>query len=158
MSNVAPAIDALDLRGTYSCASFQIRRTARAITSLYDAVFEDCGIRSTQFGILVAICKEQPICIGDLSLVMLIDRTTLTRSLRLLQKQKLVTVSARSSMRQRFVTLTPEGDRILARALPLWRAMQERFLAAVGSDHWQSLQRELQELSKVSVRLESPHQ
>jgi DNA-binding MarR family transcriptional regulator len=158
MSNVAPTLDALDLRGTYSCASFQIRRTARAITSLYDAAFEDCGIRSTQFGILVAIRKEQPIGIGDLSRIMLIDRTTLTRSLRLLQKQKLVTVSARSSMRQRFVSLTVEGDRILTLAVPLWRAMQERFLTAVGSDHWQSLQRELQELSGISLRLENPHQ
>jgi DNA-binding MarR family transcriptional regulator len=158
MSHISPTLDAPDLRGTFSCASFQIRRTARAITSLYDAAFEECGIRSTQFGILVAIRKEQPICIGDLSRVMLIDRTTLTRSLSLLQKQKLVTVSERSSMRQRFATVTSEGESILTRALPLWRAMQQRFLDAVGCDHWRSLQRELQELSGIALSLESPRQ
>jgi DNA-binding MarR family transcriptional regulator len=156
VSHTSSTLHSLDLRGTYSCASFQIRRTARAITTLFDAAFEDCGIRSTQFGILIAIAKEQPLCIGDLSRLMLIDRTTLTRSLRLLKKQKLVAVSGRSTMRQRFVTLTPEGEGVLARALPLWRAMQERFLDAVGGDHWKSLQRELQELSGIAVTLDSP--
>src|SRR5438067_10317538 len=43
----------LDLDGTGYCASFNFRRTARAVTRLYDTALQESGIRSTQFAILV---------------------------------------------------------------------------------------------------------
>src|SRR5947208_4658694 len=92
----------LDLSGTGYCASFNFRRTARAVTQLYDAALQESGIRSTQFAILVGIAKNQPVSIGALAEVLIIDQTTLTRSLRLLQKEGLIKISERSTMRQRF--------------------------------------------------------
>src|SRR5207237_6097848 len=83
----------LDLNGTGYCASFNFRRTARAVTRLYDTALQESGIRSTQFAILVAIAKNQPVSIGTLADVLVIDSTTLTRSLRLFQKSGLVIVS-----------------------------------------------------------------
>jgi len=35
----------LDLTGTGYCASFNFRRTARAVTQLYDAALQESGIR-----------------------------------------------------------------------------------------------------------------
>jgi len=66
---------------------------------------QESGIRSTQFAILVGIAKHQPVSIGALAEVLTIDQTTLTRSLRLLQKEGLITISERSTMRQRFLTI-----------------------------------------------------
>ena len=77
----------LDLTGTGYCASFNFRRTARAVTRLYDVALQDSGVRSTQFALLVGIAKNQPVAMGDLADVLMIDPTTLTRSLRLLQKE-----------------------------------------------------------------------
>ena len=57
----------LNLNGTGSCASFNFRRTARAVTRLYDQAFEPFGIRSTQFTILVGIAKTQPTSISALA-------------------------------------------------------------------------------------------
>src|SRR6266566_4345782 len=57
----------LDLNGTGYCASFNFRRTARAITKLYDTALQKAGIRSTQFAILVGIAKNQPVSIGALA-------------------------------------------------------------------------------------------
>src|ERR1700720_1966490 len=88
----------MDLHGTGYCASFNFRRTARAVTRLYDMALQESGIRSTQFAILVGIAKNQPVCIGALADVLIIDSTTLTRSLRLLQKEGLVAVSNRAAM------------------------------------------------------------
>lgn len=144
----------LDLHGTGYCASFNFRRTARGVTRLFDLAFQQTGIRSTQFTILVGIAKTQPASIGSLADLLVIDPTTLTRSLRLLEKDGLLAVSERSAMRQRFVTLTPEGERTLARSLPAWRAAQERFVQAVGSERWDRLRDELEGLARVAIDLE----
>jgi len=146
----------LDLNGTGYCASFNFRRTARAVTRLYDMALQESGIRSTQFAILVGIAKNQPVCIGALADVLIIDSTTLTRSLRLLQKEGLVAVSNRAAMRQRFLTITAKGERTLARSLPAWRKTHEHFVATVGSEYWMELRNELERLARVVAGLEKP--
>src|SRR5437660_3504557 len=114
----------LDLNGTGYCASFNFRRTARAVTRLYDVALQKAGIRSTQFAIVVAVAKNQPISIGALGEMLVIDSTTLTRSLRLLQEAGLVAVSNRAAKRQRFLSLTAHGENTLASAVPAWRKAQ----------------------------------
>ena len=146
----------LDLDGTAFCASFNLRRTARAVTRLFDLAFQDSGIRSTQFTILVGVAKTQPTSIGALADLLVIDPTTLTRSLRRLEKEGLLTVSERSNMRQRFVNLTRLGERTLSRSLPAWRAAQERWIQAVGPDHWVELRNELEKLARVAIDLDDP--
>jgi DNA-binding MarR family transcriptional regulator len=146
----------LDLDGTGYCASFNFRRTARAVTRLFDVALQESGIRSTQFAILVGIVKEQPVCIGGLAELLAIDSTTLTRSLRLLKKQGLITISNRVAKRQRFLTITAKGEQALARSLPTWRAAQQRFVATIGAEHWGELQSELERLAYVAVELENP--
>ena len=137
----------LDLNGTGYCASLNFRRTARAVTRMYDTAMQDSGIRSTQFAILVGIAKTQPVAIGKLADVLIIDRTTLTRSLRLLQKERLVTISKRTTMRQRLLELTPQGVEALERSLPLWRAVHAKFVSDMGSDYWLHLRGELEKLA-----------
>ena len=144
-----------DLYGTGSCGSFNFRRTARAVTRLYDQAFQSSGIRSTQFSILVAVAKIQPASIGALSSVLIIDSTTLTRSLGRLKKDGILSVSARGAKRQRFVNLTSKGEKLLADSLPAWRAAQERFVQAMGSECWVHLRSELERLAHVAVQLES---
>jgi DNA-binding MarR family transcriptional regulator len=144
----------LDLTGTGYCASFNFRRTARAVTRLYDAALQKSGIRSTQFAILVGIAKKQPVSISALAEVLTIDQTTLTRSLRLLKKESLITISERSTMRQRFLAVTPKGERALARCLPLWRKAHKEFVTTIGAEYWTNLRNELERLAHVAVSLE----
>jgi DNA-binding MarR family transcriptional regulator len=151
---VPPRFSELNLDGTGSCASFNFRRAARAVTSLYDQAFEPFGIRSTQFSILVGIAKTQPTSISALSDLLVIDRTTLTRSLRLLKKLGLLSVSDRSTKRQRFLTLTPKGARILAASLPAWRKAQDRFVQSLGPDYWTNFRNELEKIAHIALSLE----
>jgi DNA-binding MarR family transcriptional regulator len=146
----------LDLNGTGYCGSFNFRRTARAVTRLYDMALQESGIRSTQFSILVGIAKNQPVSIGALADVLIIDRTTLTRSLRLLQEERLIVISNRAAMRQRFLTITAKGEHTLARSLPAWRKAHARFVATVGSEHWIELRNELEQLAHVVMDIEKP--
>jgi DNA-binding MarR family transcriptional regulator len=50
------------------------------------------------------------------------DRTTLTAALKPLERRGLLRIKVDSAdRRSRIVTLTPEGRRLLARAVPVWR-------------------------------------
>lgn len=144
----------MDLNGTAYCAAFRFRMAARAVTRLFDAALQDSGIRSTQFAILVAVAKKQPAAMHELSEVLFIDQTTMTRSLKLMRKEGLLVISERATMRQRFVTLTPKGEQTLARALPLWRKIQSRFEQRVGVKRWAELRDELGEISQLAAMLE----
>ncbi len=143
-----------DLTGTGSCASFNFRRAARAMTALFDRALKDSGIRSTQFTILTAVAKNQPVSVGKISEILVIDATTLTRNVNLLRKQGMLTVSPRGAMRRRFLHLTVAGEKALAMAVPLWRKIQQRFVDQIGEDQWKALRSELESLSKLAVSME----
>jgi DNA-binding MarR family transcriptional regulator len=146
-------LESLDLTGTGYCGSLNFRRTARAVTRMYDTALQASGIRSTQFGLLIGIAKTQPVSMGKLADGLVIDRTTLTRSLRLLQTEGLVTISPRSTMRRRFLELTPAGEEALERSLPLWRAAHAQFVQTVGTDYWLKLRAELESLAQTTLAM-----
>ena len=151
-----PLSGRLDLSGTGYCASFNFRKTARAVTQVFDAALQETGMRSTQFIILVGIAKKQPVPIGALADVLIIDPTTLTRSLGLLRKQGLITISNRSTMRQRFLSLTDKGERALARSVPAWRKVQKQFVSTVGAEQWNDLRNKLEKLALTVIAMDEP--
>ncbi len=59
---------------------------------------------------------------------LLMDRTTLTRSLEVLLKEKLIKNIKTSDARKRIVKLTDKGYEILERAIPLWEEAEQEIL------------------------------
>lgn len=145
-------IEGVDLQGTRGCAAFNLRRTTRAVTQLYDAGLREAGVRSTQYAILVAVAKAQPVSVGALAAIILMDQTTMTRNLRLMETEGLIEVSARGARREKLVRLTKKGERVLARATPLWRAMQARFVSQVGERRWAELRRALDDVAEFAAQ------
>jgi DNA-binding MarR family transcriptional regulator len=143
-----------DLTGTSGCAAYQFRRTSRAVARLYDAALAPSGIRSTQFAILTAIAKLQPISMSHVGEILVIDGATMTRSLRLLQKDGLIEIAPRGVRRQRLLTLTLKAEKALAIAVPLWRDAQARFLASLGGE-WKEIRNELEQAARIAVSLET---
>ena len=143
-----------DLTGTSACAAYQFRRTSRAVARLYDSAIAPSGLRSTQFAILTAIAKLQPVSMSRVGEILVIEPATMTRNLRLLQKDGLVNIAPRGVRRQRLLTLTLKAEKALAVAVPLWREAQARFLASLGR-HWKELQDELEHAADVAVSLET---
>lgn len=149
-----PESPTLNLQGTEYCACSNLRKAARAVTQLFDAALKPARIRSTQFALLVTIAKLAPVAISRLAQIFVIDRTTLTRSLRLMERHGLVAISQRSTMRQRFVTLSSKGSEALAKTLPLWREAQRSFVGHVGEQYWESMRRQLEKMPNVALDLE----
>jgi DNA-binding MarR family transcriptional regulator len=152
-NNIPVCHVAADLTGAEYCVASTFRRTTRAITKAFDAALQPFRLSSTQFAILVAVAKTQPVAVGDLANILLVDPSTLSRSLVLMQRNRLVAVSGRSAMRQRFVTLSAQGARKLDDSVPRWRQVQAQFIKLLGSNRWKELQRDFETLSRRSARL-----
>jgi DNA-binding MarR family transcriptional regulator len=144
-------IEGVDLTGTHGCAAFNLRRASRVVSQLYDAGLQPAGLRATQFAILVAVGKTQPISVGKLAQITVMDQTTISRSLAPLARDGLIELSARGAKREKRVRLTAKGERRLTRAVPMWRALQERFVAAFGAGNWREMRRELEVLTGAAA-------
>src|SRR5215813_9335970 len=101
-----------------SCACHKVRMAARAVTRAYDGALRPVGLRATQLAVLVAVGRDGSMSITGLAKVMGMDRTTLTRNLRPLEKQSLVGIGLEGWRRSRTVEITTKGQSLLRQALP----------------------------------------
>src|SRR5260370_21817381 len=67
------------------CANF--RRTARALTQLYDQALRPLGLRATQFTILQFLSLAGEVSQGHLGEMLAMDSTTLTRTLEIMARR-----------------------------------------------------------------------
>jgi DNA-binding MarR family transcriptional regulator len=128
------------------CVCFNLRKTARAITQLYDEALRPSGLRCTQFSLLIATTRLEPVTVTHLAEVVVMDRTTLARNLRPLEKKGLMNVTRGDDQRTRIVTLTTRGKEVLSRALPLWEKAQARVVRGMGQERWTALEANLKEV------------
>jgi len=123
-----------------------LRQAARAVTAQFDAQLQSTGLRATQLNLLMAVETGAAVTITDLAEILAMDRTTMTRNLKLLRDRGLV--------EQDRIALTAKGRRSAATALPLWAKAQARFVGSLGSQRWESLIDELA-AAKAAIRKRS---
>ncbi len=76
-----------------TCANLNLRRATRAVSNYYDSVFlAACGLRATQIPPLVVLDLAGPQTIHEIAGKLGLDRTTLTRNLKLLEKAGLLKI------------------------------------------------------------------
>jgi DNA-binding MarR family transcriptional regulator len=116
-----------------TCTCFTLRKATRAVTQLYDESLRPVNLRSTQFSLLGLLAHTGTMRITALADAAVMDRTTLTRNLDLLERDGLVRIRPGEDARVREVTLTPAGrDRLLA-ALPMWEKAQKELTEKLGA-------------------------
>ena len=125
------------------CACFNLRRAARAVTQFYEGFLQETGLRVTQLSILFASYLTGEVTVSHLADELGMDRTTLTRNLKPLQDQGLISVKQGNDRRTKAITLTLKGKELLIRALPRWKEAQEQLVRRLGRDRFKSLLAEL---------------
>lgn len=116
-----------------NCVCFNLRKATRSITQIYDTALRPSGLRATQFTVLTVIHRLAPAGVTKIADVSVIDRTTLTRSLALLERDGLIRLEPSDDVRERLYVLTKRGERALERAAPLWDAAQARIIDILGA-------------------------
>lgn len=119
------------------CSSF--RRTARALTQLYEEAFRPLGLRATQFTILQFLSIAGEVSQGQMGAMLAMDSTSLTRTLAHMVRNGWIAERRGADRRERLLRLSRAGEKQLARALPIWEQVQSRLRRKLGETRWKEL-------------------
>jgi DNA-binding MarR family transcriptional regulator len=150
MSDKAELPKSPDFLCCVDCVGFNLRKATRAVTQLYDEMLRPTGIRGTQYSLLVVLKIVGPVLVTDLAEKIVMDRTTLSRNLDVMEKQSLVSVAPGEDRRTRWVTITETGATVLLEAYPLWQQAQAKIRENMGEERLQALMADLSALIEVS--------
>ena len=150
---ITPPDKGLCAEAASTCACFNLRKASRAVTKLFDEVLQPTGLRSTQFVTLLSVHLHQPVSLPALAKELVIDRSTLTRNLAVLQKTGLIKSSSPNGKRSRVFRLTDDGVRALTKGVPLWEKAQSRFVTQFGPAKWSNTLAVLAEAVETARRL-----
>ena len=92
---------------------------------------------------------DEATSIAALSKRLAMDRTTLSRNLKPLEKERLIRLGAEGWKRSKTVHVTPEGRHRLARATSLWEVAQTAFLKRFGKTEWKRVESDLRAIAAL---------
>ena len=142
----------LNMSAMENCVCFNLRWMTRAVTRFYDAEMRRLGVRPTQTPILGALQARDGWSMAELSEWLGMERTTLVRNLRPLEREGLVRANGGGRGGHVELMITEEGRKTLAKTLPAWRAAQDKVVAILGRERWSNL---IHDLERVAAELKN---
>lgn len=133
------------------CNCLKLRRASQVITKVYDKFLEPSGIKITQYLLIKTISRLQPVNVSDLAAYVHLDRTTLVRNLKPLEQRGLILDVAKSSARDRQLTLSESGKEVLTQATSLWRQAQAYIEQYMGAEDLSTLSSLLFRIHQLDV-------
>jgi len=133
------------------CSSF--RRTTRALSQLYEEAMRPLGLKATQFTILQALSLTGEITQGRLGEILVMDSTSLTRTLAIMVRKGWIGERRGKDRRERWIQLTKAGKSQLAQATKLWERVQARLKEQLGVSTWNDLMRLTHQVTTLAANL-----
>lgn len=131
------------------CNCFNLRRATRAVTQFYDHCLDPCGIRATQFTLLISMGAVSASTLTEMASTLVMDRTTLTRNLKPLEKLGLIEMIEPRDKRSKAYALTEKGREVLNKAIPIWQRAQTKIISSISQEKYEYLLKELDGLTKA---------
>jgi len=132
------------------CLCAALRQASRAVTRIYDDELRATGLRTTQHFVLRLLGRVGEVRKGDLGEMASLDETTLTRSLRPLEKSGWITIRAGSDRREKLVAITDAGRELVEQARPAWARAQQRMRRILPEGIWDTLFAALPDVTKAA--------
>ena len=133
------------------CPAFNIRAAARVITQLFDDILKPSGLQITQFAVLVGVATLGSPTINQLAKGLVMDRTTLTRGLKPIEKLGLIKIRQGGDRRTYIVELTAKGKSALNKTLPYWKKARATVAEEFGQKHLDGLLKDLSSVREINV-------
>jgi DNA-binding MarR family transcriptional regulator len=114
------------------CYCIKLRNASRRLTSIYDEALAPFGVNITQFSQLRRIRRLQPVSLTDLAKSLELDRSTVGRNTKVLERMGLVFTAPGEDLRESTLAITDSADALLDAAAPVWNEVQARVEAKIG--------------------------
>jgi len=130
------------------CLCLHVQRAARALARRFDHALRPLGLTNGQFSLMMSLNRPEAPTIGSVASLLAMDRTTLTAALKPLQRRSLIKIKTdHDDNRARLLELTPQGIKLLARAVPVWTKTHAAVEASLGPGEPDRLRKNLRTLS-----------
>lgn len=143
---------ALDFSVRQNCVCFNLRRVTRIVTQFFDAEMRRQGIRSTQGTILSALHGAGTSTMAELGEFLGMERTTLLRNLRPLQRDGFVSIDGGGHGGPVELSLTAKGRKQIEKIAPAWETAQRTAVQVLGEERWTAL---IADIDKVAAALKN---
>ena len=132
----------------FDCMCGNVRMASRSLTSVYDEKLKPSGLRSTQLAVLWAVVAIGDGTVGKIANRIAMDNSSLTRTLKLLERDKMIALHAGRDRREKQVQATARGRKAFSVAMPLWEQAQRDVLKRLRD-------KPLREVNSMLLRLSS---
>jgi len=129
------------------CMAYNLKKATRAVQNLFDSAYKSIGLEGTQYTVLAHIYVAEPITLSKLADMMSVDRTTLGRNLKPLEKKGLIDIKIGDDRRAKLINITDHGREVLSQAQPIWKETHEQIKDLLGVENWSSIVSNLKELT-----------
>jgi DNA-binding MarR family transcriptional regulator len=102
-----------------------------------------------QFTLLQTLAEHGIVTQGGLSQILLVDSTTLSRTLRPLERKRWIRTPLGKDRRERRIELTPAGRAKVKGATSAWNRAQRRLVTQIGQERFDALIAELTALAAL---------
>src|SRR5204863_8196180 len=128
-----------DMSAVENCVCFNLRWVTRAVTQFFDAEMRRHGIRPTQGSILAVLMAKESWNMAELSDRLGMDRTTLVRNLRPLQRDGFVQAIGGGRGDRVELAITAKGRKQMEKVTPAWKSALRAVVNTLGEIRWSTV-------------------
>ena len=116
------------------CVAVRLRLLNRVVTNLYDDALRPLGLKVSQLNLLTVTARlglARPAQVCD---ILQLDASTLSRNVKPLQAHGWLEVVPDEDARAQPFRLTPQGKRLIEKAVPAWEEAQRQATELLGGE------------------------
>src|SRR4051812_49326179 len=117
-----------------TCIAVRLRLLNRVVTNFYDDALRPLGLKVSQLNILIVTARlglARPARVCD---ILQLDTSTLSRNVKPLQAHGWLEVVPDEDARAQPFRLTPQGERLIEKAVPAWEEAQRQATELLGDE------------------------
>ncbi|GGF85874.1 MarR family transcriptional regulator [Azorhizobium oxalatiphilum] len=145
MASIDPALLSLV---SQTCVCRRVQRASRTVGKRFDEAVRPLGLNNWQFTMLMALTRTAAPTVNQLAADLAMDRTTVTKNLRPLERRGLLEIRAdEKDGRVRRIVLTETGRTLLADAIERWKVVNQQVAAGLSPETLAALMTGLEALA-----------
>jgi DNA-binding MarR family transcriptional regulator len=131
------------------CLCAVTRKAGRILTKKYDERLKPSGLKATQLSMLARIAKHPAITVSELAKLSVMDQTTVSRNLQVLEKSGYVRLEPeQADQRIKRIHITEAGMSKMTEAIPLWEKAQTEMERVLGRETIEELLRTFRKIAE----------
>jgi DNA-binding MarR family transcriptional regulator len=133
------------------CVAVRLRMLNRVITNIYDNALRPLDLKVSQMNILVAAAKMGTVRPLEVCEYLHLDVSTLSRNVERMKTRGWLEVVPDDDRRSQPFQLTPQGRKLLEKAVPAWNKAQQQVRSVLGDGFVHQLNRAVKRLGEEAV-------